>query len=248
MFSMLILMIITIGCFIKPITAESKTSADSLRISPWKQNHYMELSAGVGSHLVISSIGWHKMFDVAWKKRFKIGAGIRIGMANSFDRVLTTAPIDRLPSNAFDTLFIPHHSTYSVNLSLHADLSLTTWMDVGFGVDLVGISFGESASARYQASSFSENGTQQTVKPEMLNLLAFSHHNKGSLNNSFYLRFWPGMNLFVKTAFTLYHSAEETAIPLQYGSRYTGYTYMGSISVGWTPFRSIMKKPEKSNP
>lgn len=241
-------MILLFLSVLRPLGAQNTPTDDSTtitRFKPWKYNHLVELSVGVGPHLVISSVAWHKMFDVAWHRRLKLGTGIRIGMTNMFDRFFTTTPIDRPSPTVFDTLSLPFHSMYSVNLTLNADLALTKWMDIGLAVDIVGVSFGESADARYLATGYSQSGSKQTVKPEILNLLAFSHYNKGSLNNSFYLRFWPGMNLFVKTAFTLYHSAEAVQQTLQFGNRYTGYTYMGSISVGWTPFRSQMTKSTK---
>lgn len=222
-------------------------TSDSLKSKPWKENHYVDMSLGIGKKIFTGSVAWSKMFNIAWKKRIRLGGGLRFNMANVTDRTYLTAFPARPDGGTFDSLYLDDHTVYSLNLTLNADVSFTHWLDAGLNIDVVGVSLGESTNASYRSASFSPAASAEQAKPELLNVFAFGNNNRGTLNTQFYLRFWPEENCYVKAGFSLYHLTENTVNTLNYSNnRFNTYSYMGFVSLGWTPLRTtwISKNPK----
>lgn len=179
------------------------------------------------------------MFNIAWKKRIRLGAGFRFNMANVTDRTYVTAFQARPDAGSYNSLFLDDHTVYSLNLTLNADISFTCWLDAGLNIDVVGVSFGESTDALYRSASFFPAASTEQAKPELLNVFAFGNNNRGTLNTQFYLRFWPGELFFVKAGSSLYHLSENTDNTLNYSNnRFNTDSYMGFVFLGWTPLKT----------
>lgn len=225
----------------------AESTNDSLKAKPWKENHYVDMSLGLGSKIFTGSVAWHKMFNIAWKKRIRLGAGLRANMANVTKRMYVTAFPNRPDAGTYDSLFLDDHTIYSINLTFHADVSLAQWIDVGLNLDVVGVSFGETTDASYRSATFLPAISTEQTKPELLNVFAFGNNNRGTSNTQFYLRFWPGENFFVKAGYSLYHITENTENTLNFSNnRFVTSSHMGFVSLGWTPFRTdwLTKKPQ----
>ncbi|MCX7744112.1 MAG: hypothetical protein N2167_06060 [Flavobacteriales bacterium] len=212
---------------------------DSLKLKSWKENHYVEMSLGMGSKIFTSSVAWHKMFNVAWKKRIKLGGGLRFNMANVTKRMFITAFPGRPDAGTYDSLFFDDHTIYSLNLTFHADVSFTRWLDGGFNLDVAGVSFGETTDASYRSATFLPATSIEQVHPELFNVFAFGNNNRGTTNTQFYLRFWPGENFFIKAGYSLFHITENTVNTLNFSNnRFVTSSHMGFLSLGWTPLRT----------
>jgi hypothetical protein len=222
-------------------------TSDTLKSKPWKENHYVDMSLSLGQKIFTGSVAWHKMFNIAWKKRIRLGAGLRFNMANVIDRTFVTAFPARPEGGSYDSLFLDDHTIYSLNLTFNADISFTRWLDAGMNIDVVGVSFGETSDASYQSATFSPSASTEQANPELLNVFLFGRNDRGSLNSQFYLRFWPGENFFVKAGFSIYHIIENTSNTLNFSNnRFFTDANMGFVSLGWTPLRTawITKNPK----
>ncbi len=221
-------------------------TSDTLKSKPWIENHYVDMNLSMGQKIFTGSVAWHKMFNIAWKKRIRMGVGLRFNMANVTDRTFVTAFPSRPDVGSYDSLYLDDHTIYSLNLTFNTDISFTRWLDAGFSMDVVGVSLGEITHALYQSATFSPSVSTEQAKPELLNVFLFGRNDRGSLNFQFYLRFWPGENFFVKAGFSIYHMIENTSNTLNYSNnRFFTDANMGFISLGWTPLRTAWITTQK---
>ena len=203
----------------------------------WKENHYIDLSMDLGESVVYNSLQWDKLFAIA-RNRIKIGFGARFNVGNYWNKSFYTAPPQRI-GGAFDTLTIQHQIVYSLNLQFVFDVPLLKWWDVGMNIDLVGVSWGPTAPASYYSYATGNNGSTQNVSPENFNLMLFGHNDFGNLNSQFYMRFWPSNNVCIKAGMGLATFISHTDVALNNGNnRFNAGSYMGFISLGWTPGRN----------
>lgn len=216
--------------------SEGDTTKKCLKV--WKENHHLDLSMAIGEDVMLSSFQWDKLFPIALKKRIKIGFGTRMNIANYWDKSFYTAPPQRV-NNTFDTLTMSHQTVFFFNLQFLAEIALLKWWDVGMNIDLVGVSWGARTDGNYYSSAFGHTGSNQTALPENLNLMLFGNNDFGNLNSQFYLRFWPSDKVFIKAGMSLATFTTLTDAQLNNGnSRFHAGSYMGFVSLGWTPGRN----------
>jgi hypothetical protein len=225
------------------LTADTRAAndGDSTKkcVKVWKENHYLDLSWGLGENATIGSFQWDKLFPIALKKRLKIGFGARMNVINYWNKDFFTAPPQRVEGAGFDTLRMEHQTTYFFNLQFLAEVALTRWWDVGMNIDLVGASWGPQTTALYYAHATGDNASAQTATPENLNLMLFGKNDFGNLNSQFYFRFWPSTNVALKAGMSLATLTNITDAPLNNGnSRFHAGSYMGFLSLCWTPGRN----------
>lgn len=217
----------------------SQVSTDTIKKNKFnfKNDNYLDLSVGLGDNVVVNSFQWDKLFAIA-QNRIKIGFGLRINMANYWNKSFYTAPPQRV-NNTLDTLTLDHQTIYFMNLHFVCDVVLLKWWDVGMNIDLVGASWGPTGEASYYSASNGYIGTRETVSPETLNLMLFGHNDHGNLNSQFYVRFWPSANVSIKAGMGLSTFITHTTNPLANGNtRFNAGSYTGFLSLGWTFGRS----------
>ena len=145
-----------------------------------------------------------KLWGVGKKGRFKVGTGLRFTYYQKNSVQTITAPavltsgekgpqvlfIENIASN-LDTLTFPQVGVGYINIPIHLQYSFGEKLDVGFNIDVVGLSFGKKQTGRFESSaSESLNGSQQTASPALFNLLLVSDNDLGSLNSELYARYW----------------------------------------------------------
>ena len=205
----------------------------------WKENHYVDLSIGLGDKVVLASLQWDKLFPIALRKRIKIGFGTRMNVVNYWNKDFFTAPPQRIAGAGFDTLSMLHQTAYFFNLQFLAEVALMKWWDIGMNIDLVGASWGPKAEGLYYSYATGDSATSQNASAENLNLMLFGHNDFGNLNSQFYMRFWPSNNVCVKAGMSLATLTNITDIPLNNGNtRFNAGSYMGFLSLCWTPGRN----------
>lgn len=232
----------------------SMNDGDSTKkcLRAWKENHLIDLSIGLADNVVLNSVQWDKLFPIALKKRIKIGFGARMNIINFWNKDYFTAPPQRVEGAGFDTLRLNHQTTYFLNLQFIAEVALLKWWDIGMNIDIVGVSLGPANDASYYSYATGNNGTLQSTHPETLNLMLFGKNDMGNLNSQFYFRFWPSNNVFVKAGMSLATLTNSSDQPLSNGnSRFHAGSYLGFLSLGWTPGRNewvSCKKKTHINP
>lgn len=231
---------------VQMIGAQAPVDSTKKKNRIWRDNHYLDISMTGGEDLFMSSLQWDKLFGVAWRQRVKVGFGIRVNMANCWNYDLQTAFYNRPSGQQFDTLVVPQQTSFSVNLTFAAELSLFKWLDIGLNEDLVGASWGETTTGTAFSSTHTAPVTTQNVRPATLNAFLFGRNDRGSLNSQFYLRFWPSNDFFIKAGFSIVHLTQRIDDQLPYGSVYFMARNAGFISLGWTPGRNEWNKKKTS--
>jgi|GEM_PF-4184980 len=215
----------------------------------WKENHYLDISMAGGENIFITSVQWDKLFGIAWKKRVKIGFGVRVNMANTWAKDFRTPFYNRPDQNTFDTLRMDQQTTFFVNLTFLAEISLFKWMDAGLCEDIVGVSFGERGEGSLYGESVPFGGIRQSTHPALFNAFLFGQNDRGSLNSQFYLRFWPTNDFFIKGGFGISHITQSTDADVSANGReFRAADYLGFISLGWTPGRNEWIGKKKPRP
>lgn len=233
--------LITFLIFISRLCAFSYSDGDSTNkcLKAWRENHHIDLSIGIGESVVLNALQWDKLFPIALKKRIKIGFGARLSVINYWNKDFFTGPPQQKPGTSFDTLRSQHQTTYFFNLQFLAEVALLKWWDVGMNIDLVGVSWGPVTPALYYSNSSGNDGSIQNTQPENLNLMLFGKNDFGNLNSQFYMRIWPSKDVSLKFGMSLATLTNLTEMPLSDGnSRFHGGSYMGFVSLGWTPGRN----------
>ncbi len=168
-----------------------------------KNQRYADLSvAAVGGFSPALSYNYN--WGLGKRGKFKIGTGIRLTYFGGSNKDLITAPAtltsgERGPQVLFketivanlDTLRFGKVGVGYINIPIHLQYSFSKKFEIGFNIDVVGLSFGSKQSGTfYSSASKSLNKTTQSAKPTTFNLLLVSDNDLGSLNSEIYARYW----------------------------------------------------------
>lgn len=244
-----ILLLLTMATTTWAATFSFPKDSTKKKCQVWNENHYLDMSLSGGQGLFNSSLQWDKLFAIAWKKRIKIGFGVRVNMTNSWDTDYHTVFYNRPAGGDFDTVTVAHQTTFSANLMFVADISLLKWLDAGLNIDLVGVSWGEKTSGTYHANGNSIT-VDESIRPSAFNAFLFGRNDRGTTNSQFYLRLWPSNDFFIKGGFSLMHVSQLSNVSFSnYGEQYISAHNMGFVSFGWTPGRNAwIKKKTTTTP
>lgn len=138
------------------------------------------------------SLGFSKKWGLGKSGKFKIGTGVRLTNFLGSDIDFITAPADLTIDEAtIDTLRFPSAAVTYIAVPIHLQYSFGEKLDVGFNIDVVGLTFGGEQSGTFTASqSTSLNNTTQTANPTAANILLVGDNDRGSLNSELYARYW----------------------------------------------------------
>jgi len=185
-----------------------------------------------------------------------VGYGLRFTSYVGANKFYTTAPAkytstrqdiatifsETIEEN-IDTITTPTAITYSLNATLNAHYRITSRWDIGFNIDLVGVSFGPERKLNIISSSFDSN--QQPVqygKPTSFNLLLTSDNDLGSLNSEFFVRYWILSKIGIRLGYTFLFSEYRTHQDLSFDNgrivndRYRHKAGMALLAVTYKPF------------
>jgi hypothetical protein len=164
-----------------------------------QNNNYAELGGGIGSSVGSINVALHKNWTLGKKDKFVIGTGIRFTSFFGTDVNFTSAPPDFTGDNKnIDTLFAPSPSMSSINALINLGYRLNNKLEVGFNIDVIGISFGTKGTP-----TFISNGkkTATTANPTSTNILLVGDNDKGSLNSQLYIKYEISRNVGIKLAY-----------------------------------------------
>lgn len=168
-----------------------------------KNTKVIDAAAALGNGFSPALSG-SKLWGIGKPGRFKIGTGIRFTYYQQNNVQTITAPaaltsgekgpqvifLENIATN-LDTLTFPKVAVSYINIPIHLQYTFGKKLDIGFNIDVVGLSFGKKQTGRFESSaSASLNNTEQLASPTAFNLLLVSDNDLGSLNSELYARYW----------------------------------------------------------
>jgi hypothetical protein len=152
----------------------------------------LAFSKGNGASTGISFV---KLYGIGAKKKFKVGVGLRLTSFFGSNLDFITAPPDLSSKpETVDTIQFKKVQTNALNLGIHLQYSLRK-LDIGFNIDVLGLTFGASQSGIVDAPNNLLDNTTQTAKLTAVNLLLVGDRDKGTLNSELYARYWLKPNI-----------------------------------------------------
>jgi hypothetical protein len=178
-----------------------------------QNNNYAELGGSIGSSVGSVNVALHKNWTLGKKDKFVIGTGLRFTSFFGTDVNFTTAPADLTGDNKnIDTLFAPTPSMSSINALINLGYRLNNKLEVGFNIDVIGISFGTKGTP-----TFISNGKKSatTANPTSTNILLVGDNDKGSLNSHLYVKYEISRNVGIKLAYQFLFNELTTETKIQ---------------------------------
>lgn len=168
-----------------------------------KSQSALDVAIAAGNGNIAPSFSFTKLHSVSSKKKFKIGYGVRLNGFSGKNQNFVTAPAKLTTGSAsigsffakpltenFDTLRLENAQTVSLNALINLQYSLKK-LDIGFGIDALGLTFGGSQNGTFFAKESTKfNNSKQTGSPTTLNALLIGDSDRGTLNSELYARYW----------------------------------------------------------
>lgn len=182
-----------------------------------KNTTIIDASAAFGSGFS-PSLGITKKWGIGSKGRFKIGTGLRLTNFSGSDIDFITAPADLTIDEAnLDTLRLGSAAVTYVAIPIHLEYSFNEKFDIGFNIDVVGLTFGGEQSGTFAASqSASLNNSTQVGNPTSPNILLVGDNDRGSLNSELYARYWATEKLGIRAGLSFQFIEYTTNRPLTF--------------------------------
>jgi hypothetical protein len=178
-----------------------------------QNNNYAELGGGIGSSVGSINVALHKNWTLGKKDKFVIGTGIRLTSFFGTNSNFSSAPPDFTgEAKNVDTLFASSPSMSSINALINLGYRLNNKLEVGFNIDVIGISFGTKGTP-----TFISNGkkTATTANPTSPNILLVGENDKGSLNSHLYVKYEISRNVGIKLAYQFLFNELTTETKIQ---------------------------------
>jgi hypothetical protein len=231
--------------------------AQSSTTKRYREQHYFDVSvAGAGGRFS-TAMSWSHLHGIGKKKqKLKVGYGLRFTNFIAANKYFTTAPAkytsdvqglgtifsETIDEN-IDTITTATALTFSLNLGLYIQYTLTPKVDVGCNIDVVGFSFGSSKSFNVISSVYDPRQEPvQRASPTSFNLLLTSDNDIGSLNSEFYARYKFNSKFSVRAGYAFLFSEYQTDNSLSFdegrivNDRYRYKASMGFVGVTFKPF------------
>lgn len=228
--------------------------------SSYRNKNYFDLSASASSDQFSGALSWSHM-SILTKRipNLKVGYGLRFTSFVAANKFYVTAPAkytspvqglgtifsETIDAN-IDTITTPTANTNSLNITVNIEYSITKKIDVGFNIDVVGISGGSQKTFNIISSSFDPNQSPvQSGSPTRLNLLLTSDNDIGSLNSEFFVRFWFNERIALRTGMSFMFSEYRLSNELSFDNgrivndRYRHKAAMAMIGITYKPFNKL---------
>lgn len=184
-------------------------------------------------------------WEMGTAKKLAVGVGARFTSYLGSNQYYRTAPAklttgstgpfvifkEDIPEN-IDTVLIANPQVNSLNLFFNIRYTLSSKIQAGFNIDLIGFSFGSSRPATYL--NFPA-GNSTTASPAGFNLLLISDNDRGSLNSELYLKYVFSDRWAAKVAaqfhFTEYVTATEVQQFPEANDRFRNKSLMFALGV-----------------
>jgi hypothetical protein len=226
----------------------------------YREHHDFDATAAVGDGSFSTSLAWSHLHGIGKKKqRLKVGYGLRLTSFVAANQYYTTAPSKYTSTTQslgtifsetihqnIDTITTATALTYSFNLAIYIQYTLSRKIDVGCNIDVVGVSFGPSKQFNVISTVY-DPGQEPIQKgsPTRLNLLLTSDNDIGSLNSEFFIRYRLTPKISLKGGYAFLFSEYRTDKSLSFddsrivNDRYRYKASMAFLGVTFRPFSSL---------
>jgi hypothetical protein len=178
-----------------------------------KSHQYADLSFGFGSKQGSVVAGYFYNKNLGKKHRVFIGTGLRFNTFYGTNVNYTSAPSslagDKLKE---DTLLAAKPGVYSINLLINLGYNITSKLQAGFNIDLLGFSFGPEGNPIFKSNGIS---TVVKAKPTGFNALLIGNNDRGTVNSEFYARYRFSNKFGAKLAYQYFFTELKTATKVQ---------------------------------
>lgn len=168
-------------------------------------------NAAFGSSQGSIALDYFHTWKLGKKQKFEIGVGARFTSYFGSSQYYETAPAKLTtgssgPGSLFkeiikeniDTVFIKSAQVNALNLAFDFGYHISSKIRLGFNIDVIGFSFGQSKNGTYVNGVSS---TQVSGKPTGFNGLGIGDNDHGSLNSQFYAQYFFNDTWAVKAGF-----------------------------------------------
>ncbi len=182
----------------------------------WGWSNSTQVSVGVSPSAQTTSIAvnprW-RCFDFA---RIHLGTGLRhsVFIAQGVD--LDTAEHDAIERGQVSTINSISPQIFALNAFVSADVWVLDWFEVGFNLDVAGVSVGGGKTGRY-----SESGVDSVYRltPTPWNVLRGNTRDLGTLNSEFFVNLPLQSTIDIRLGWSHFFAEMRTDIPLKDGAR-----------------------------
>jgi len=195
---------------------------------------------------------------VAFKNRFKVGLGVRSSHYFGQNQYFETAPakfttnqegpqvlfVETFPGN-IDSVKTASTNLLALNAYVNLEFAVTDKWDLGFNIDLAGVTVGGQHDGTF-VSSYNTPGTSQyqdvqtKLRPTNVNLLLISDNDFGSLNSEAYVRYHVRDNWGVQAGLSFFFAelTSDTKYKVNFDNdRWRHKGLLGMVGVTWHPTR-----------
>ncbi len=216
-----------------------------------KSEKFFDVALAAKNSIIAPSLSFEKNYGLGNKKKFSIGWGVRANAVFGGAGNYITAPalltsgkrslaalFTEYKNDKLDTLDLKKTGIIAFNSKIVLQYRFKK-SDVGFNIDVFGVTFGGNQSGIFRASeSKSLNKTTQTVKPAPFNLLLISDSDRGSLNSELYYRYWIKKNAALRVGLSFQFVEYKANKILTYeNDRYRIKLLMPFIAYSFNPFK-----------
>ena len=197
-------------------------------------NHSVDLTAGFGGGSVVG-IGWNHFWGIGKRKNFRLGYGARFGAYNGKNREFVPAPLSLIEET--DHLDIEKVRNRNIAINANIKYRIKEVFEVGFNIDLIGISFGPETDGVYHSANIDDASLlgPQTAKPTPVTLLLGGSNDRGMLQSEFYVGYWWKMFNFRAGFNYLFSEYTTTNTLANDNDRFRHITGMPFIGIGFSP-------------
>lgn len=223
----------------------------------YQEQHAFDLSVAGADGRFSTALSWSHLHGIGKKKqKLQIGYGLRFTTFVAANKYYTTAPAEYTSTQQgigtifsetidenIDTITTATALTFSLNLATYIQYTLTSKIDIGCNIDVIGFSFGPSKSFNVISSVY--DAAQQPVQrasPTSFNLLLTSDNDIGSLNSEFFVRYNFNSKISIRAGYAFIFSEYRTDNQLSFdearivNDRYRYKAAMGFVGVTLKPF------------
>jgi len=222
---------ILVFCFL--ITIFQLKAQESL---PKKSDLYADLGVGLGSSKVSVTSALNYNWHLGKNNKIVVGTGIRYTLFSGNNINFTSAPNDlAVDEKSVDTLLAPSSNVHSFNLLINLGYNISPKLQVGFSIDVFGLSFGPTGAPTY----ISEGKQQVTsASPTKINVLLVGNNDIGSLNSFFYAKYQLSNRFEVKLGYQFLFNELTTNTNIQtlpsQNDRFRNKSSLGYIGVTYS--------------
>lgn len=220
-----------------------------------KENNYYDLTFSTSGKQSLAALNWSHLHGLGKNKKFSIGYGIRFNSNFGKNADYITAPakltsgstgagviFSEIIAGNLDTISFCNYAVNTLNLAIHLNYKIKSYLMIEFNIDALGLSFGSEKTAKYTSSKKSQSpntNENQAAKPTLYNVLLTSDNDIGSLNSELLVKYWFKQKWAIKGgasfSFTEYTTNNKLYLD---NNRFRNKSLQAMIGISYSPFRN----------